>query len=181
MFVRSWMSGPALVTTPGRSAAGAGEFMRKRGVRRLPVVEDGRLVGMLTLSDVAGLDKEDPRTVGQRMAAKPVSVDRDETLETAAQIMIRSKVSGLPVMDGDRVVGVITESDLFRALCAMLGIGEKGARVALAVSDDQDLLEAIRSKVGTLAVRSLVTVHDSKRGQWDVVARVRGRVAAKVR
>ncbi len=179
MFVRNWMSGPALVTTPARFAHAAKEFMQKRGVRRLPVVEDGALVGIVTLSDLVSLKKGDPRMVSQVMTSNPLTVDRDDTLETAAQKMITEKVSGLPVMDEGRVVGILTESDLFRALCAMLGIGEKGARLIMSVPDDQDLLEAIRAKTGSVAVRSLVTVHDAKRGQWDVVARVRGRVTSK--
>mgnify|MGYP003579550167 CR=1 FL=1 len=71
--------------------------------------------------------------------------------------------------------GVITESDLFRALCAMLGIGEKGARLMMTVRDDADLLETVEGRLKGLAVRSLVTVHDPKRNVWDVVMRVRGR------
>ena len=179
MFVRNWMSAPALVTTSARFAYAAKEFMQKRGVRRLPVVEDGSLIGIVTLSDLASLKKGDARMVSEMMTANPLTVDRDDTLETAAQKMIVDKVSGLPVLDGGRVVGIITESDLFRALCAMLGIGEKGARLIMTVPDDQDLLEAIRAKTGNVSVRSLVTVHDAKIGQWDVVARVRGRIGAK--
>jgi len=85
----------------------------------------------------------------------------------------------VPVMDGEKVVGILTESDLFRALCGMLGIGEKGARVQMTVRDDADLLQNIRGRLNGLAVRSLVTVHDPRRNAWDVVMRVRGR-AAKV-
>lgn len=179
MFVRDWMSAPALVTTSARFAYAAREFMEKRGVRRLPVVEAGSLIGIVTLSDLASLKKRDARMVSELMTADPLTVDRDDTLETAAQMMIVEKVSGLPVLEGGRVVGILTESDLFRALCGMLGIGEKGARLIMTVPDDQDLLEAIRAKTGTVVVRSLVTVHDAKNGQWDVVARVRGRVGAK--
>ena len=92
--------------------------------------------------------------------------------------MLREKISGVPVMDGERLVGIITESDLFRALCGMLGIGEKGARVILTVRDDADLLQTMRERLNGLAVRSLVTVHDPKRNVWDVMMRVRGRVPA---
>lgn len=182
MFVRNWMSSPALTIESGLPASSAREFMEKRQVRRLPVVDDGLLVGIVTLSDLA-LSGSKSRNVQQLkvrdvMTAKPHTVDRDDTLEAAAQIMIRDKVSGLPVLDGGRVVGILTESDLFGALCEMLGVGETGARVAMTVKDEEDLLDAIRRKTGTLAIRSLVTVHDPKRSEWSVVARVRGRVAS---
>jgi acetoin utilization protein AcuB len=90
-------------------------------------------------------------------------------------MMLENKVSGLPVVEEGRVVGILTESDLFRALCQMLGIGEKGARVVMSVDDDDDLLARIRRRLSGLAMRSLVTVHDPKHGRWDVVLRVRGR------
>jgi acetoin utilization protein AcuB len=89
--------------------------------------------------------------------------------------MMTKKVSGLPVLDGDRVVGILTESDVFRALCQMMGFGERGARVMVSVNDDQDLLDTIRARLNRMAVRSLVTVHDPKRNAWDVIMRVRGR------
>jgi acetoin utilization protein AcuB len=113
------------------------------------------------------------------MTPKPITVQEEATLETAAQLMLSNKISGLPVMDGEKVVGILTESDLFRVLCGMLGIGEKGARVQMTVRDDADLLQNIRGRLKGLAVRSLVTVHDPNRNAWDVVMRVRGR-AAKV-
>jgi acetoin utilization protein AcuB len=183
MFVRNWMSAPAVVLPPEVTASAALAFMEKRKVRRVPVVKDGRLVGMVTKSDLLGAGSKPHvsgvTTIAHVMAPKPLTIQEEATLETAAQLMLSKKISGVPVMDGDKVVGVITESDLFRALCGMLGIGEKGARVQMTVRDDADLLQNIRGRLNGLAVRSLVTVHDASRNAWDVVMRVRGR-AAKV-
>jgi len=179
MFVRDRMCAPAIVIGPDTTAALALDFMEKRRIRRLPVVRDGRLVGIITKSDLlAGARKSGAgpvKTVAQLMTPKPFTVQRDDTLETAAELMMTRKVSGLPVMDGDQVVGVLTESDLFRALCQMLGFGERGARVVMSFKDDQDVLETIRGRLRKMSVRSLVTAHDAKRGMWDVVLRVRGR------
>jgi acetoin utilization protein AcuB len=180
MFVRDRMSAPAIVLAPEATASSALAFMEKHKIRRTPVVRDGKLVGIVTMSDLLGVANkktasESVTTVAQVMTAKPITVQRDETLEVAAQLMMSRKVSGLPVLDGDRVVGILTESDLFRALCQMLGFGERGARVVQQVDDDEDLIEQIRGRLKKMLVRSLVTVHDPKRGVWDVVMRVRGR------
>ena len=182
MFVRNWMSAPAIALAPETTASVALDFMEKRRIRRLPVVEDGLLVGIVTKSDLLGAGKkhrvDKVTTIANVMTRKPFTVEESDALETAAQLMLREKISGVPVMDGERLVGIITESDLFRALCGMLGIGEKGARVILTVRDDADLLQTMRERLNGLAVRSLVTVHDPKRNVWDVAMRVRGRVPA---
>ena len=184
MFVRNWMSAPAIVLGPEVTASAALAFMEKRKIRRVPVVQDGKLVGMVTKSDLLGAGAK-PHVSGVTriahvMTPKPISIQGEETLETAAQIMLSKKISGVPVMDGDKVVGIITESDLFRALCGMLGIGERGARVTMTVRDDADLLQSVRGRLKGLTVRSLVTVHNPARNVWDVVMRVRGRAEAKV-
>jgi len=184
MFVRDWMSAPAITLGPDATASSALAFLEKRKIRRVPVVEGGKLVGIVTKSDLLGAGKNHAvhgvTTVANVMTKKPFTVQQDDTLETAAQLMLGKKISGVPVLDVDRVVGIITESDLFRALCGMLGIGERGARVLMTVRDDADLLQNIRGRLNGLSVRSLVTVHDPSRNVWEVVMRVRGRAAAKV-
>ena len=179
MFVRNWMSAPAVAISPGASAGAALESMEKRRIRRLPVMADGRLVGIVTKSDLqdgrGSLRRPAALTVGDVMSPEPVTVDPDEPLETATKRMLDRKISGLPVLDGGKLVGIITESDLFRALASMLGIGEKGARILMTVRDDGDLLSDVGRRLNGLAVRSLVTVHDPKRKVWDVVLRARGR------
>lgn len=181
MFVRDWMSAPAITLGPDVTASAALAFLDKRNVRRVPVVKDGKLVGIVTKSDLLGSGKNHSvhgvTTIANVMTEKPFTVHQNDTLETAAQLMLENKISGVPVLEEGRVVGIITESDLFRALCGMLGIGERGARVQMTVRDDAELLPAIRGRLNGLAVRSLVTVHDPKRNVWDVVMRVRGRTA----
>ena len=181
MFVRNWMSAPAISLGPDVTASAALAFMEKRRIRRLPVVEDGKLVGIVTKSDLLGAGSKPHvsgvTTIAHVMTRNPISIQSEETLEIAAQLMLSNKISGVPVMDANRLIGIITESDLFRALCGMLGIGERGARVQMTVRDDAELLPAIRGRLNGLAVRSLVTVHDPKRNVWDVVMRVRGRTA----
>lgn len=179
MFVRNFMTAPVLGLPPGVTVTLALEFLQKRKIRRAPVVQDGKLLGIVTLGDLTGSGKKhgdkSVTTLANVMTKNPVTVEPEETLESAAQKMLTKQISGLPVVAGGRLVGILTESDLFRALCSMMGIGEKGARLTLSVPDKSDLLEGIRGRLAGLAVRSLVTMHDSKRNVWDVVMRVRGR------
>lgn len=182
MFVRDWMSSPAVTLAPGTALEDALELMQKRKIRRAPVIDARSLAGIITKSDLqAALSR--PESLGVPLAKvmqrDVLTVAPDETIEGAAQIMLRRKISGLPVVDNGKVVGIITESDLFRALCGMLGVGERGARITLSVRDDEDLLQTIAKRTAKLGVRSLVTVHDPEREAWNVTIRVRGRVPAR--
>jgi acetoin utilization protein AcuB len=188
MFVRNWMSAPALVVPPVVPAAAALGFMEKRRIRRLAVVQDATLVGIVTQGDLIGAMGRGTKaainpelTVGDVMTRNPIVVQRDDTIEAAAQLMLQEKIAGLPVMDGEQLVGMITESDLFRALGNLMGLGEPGARMVLSIPDGDDLIAALQQRSVGREVRSLVTFHDAKRGIWEVVMRVRGRTAARGR
>lgn len=187
MFVRNWMSAPAVSIPPVVPAEAALGFMEKRQIRRLPVVEKGALVGIVTRSDLqAALGRGKGRLrnyeVGtvQVMTRNPVTVEPGETLERAAQMMLQKKISGLPVVNEGKLVGIITESDVFRALCEMMGIGEKGARIVMSIDDGDDFFKEVERRMNGLALRSLATCHNVEKGRWEVVARVRGRVPARV-
>ena len=181
MFVRTWMSAPAVVIPPVVPADAALEFMKIREIRRLPVVEEMKLLGIITRSDLeAALGKPHKpgeinyMTVSDIMTARPITVDPDDTLEKAAQLMLDNKVSGLPVTREKEIVGIITESDIFRALSEILGIKQRGARVVMTVDKDDDLLESIRKQISGLALHSLTTWRNPNGGKWEVVLRVRG-------
>ncbi len=175
MFVRRWMSSPPLTIQKAEPAAAALEFMTKRKVRRLPVLDGEKLAGIVTLSDLQAM-KRAGAALGDVMTKDPLTVAPDDTLEQAAKLMLEEQVSGLPVLEDGKVTGIITESDVFRALCELLGVAEKGARVVFSVPESADLLESVRKKLSGLALRSLATAHDAEKGQWEVVMRVRGRV-----
>src|SRR5579862_3306136 len=114
MFVRNWMSAPAVVVPPVAPVSAALGFMEKRRIRRLAVVGDGKLIGIVTQGDLVGVLGHGRKialnpelSVGDVMTRDPVVIPRDDTIEAAAQLMLREKVSGLPVMDGEQVVGMI--------------------------------------------------------------------------
>lgn len=183
MFVREWMSSPAVTIQARIPAPVALEFMQKHHIRRLPVVESGALVGIITKSDLfseLGKHKGDRATskkiVEDVMTPGPYTVSPDDTFESAALLMLKQKISGLPVVKLDKVVGMLTESDVFRAFAAMLGLAEHGPRITMQIPDTEDLLEGVRKRAGRLKIRTLVTLHNPRAKRWDVAVRVRGRM-----
>lgn len=118
---------------PTASLYEAREVMENNDIRRLLVVDSyGDLVGILTMSDIQrarpswlmrfeedrdeALDADDDDIVRQAMTAEPLTIAPDDTIQEAAERMLEYKISGLPVVDGTRLVGIITESDIFRLI-----------------------------------------------------------------
>ena len=128
--VAEWMSTPPVVIAPSTSIEAAQLLMRQRHVRRLPVVEDGRLIGIITLGDLRAAQPSaattlsihewrallDKVTVAACMTRDPLTVAPDASVLEAAQLILDHQVSGLPVVADGGVVGMITESDLFQLL-----------------------------------------------------------------
>lgn len=130
-LVRDWMSRELVVVTPDTTVLEAGQLMVDRTIRRLPVVENGSLVGIVTNGDVrgarasaaAGLDiwelsyRLSKLTIREIMTPNPVTISPDDTIGVAAQLMLKYMIGGLPVLDHKgRLEGIITESDIFRVV-----------------------------------------------------------------
>ena len=119
---------------PETSAPDARKLMEEHDIRRLPVVQDGKLVGIVTLTDLLKAAPSpatilsiwelnyllDKIKVGELMTREVVTATPDTELQTVAKIMADRKIGGIPVVEGDKVVGIITESDVFRALVKLL-------------------------------------------------------------
>jgi acetoin utilization protein AcuB len=125
--VQDWMHENPVVIGPEASLSEAQELMSEHEVRRLPVVEGGELVGIVTYSDLlrqipATVDEGDEHTralLAQRpvravMTYSPVTISPSATIQEAAERMLEHQVSGLPVVRGNQLVGILTESDIFR-------------------------------------------------------------------
>lgn len=182
MFVRDWMSTPVIAISSGASMVGALRVMEMNGVRRLPVLVGDALAGIVTREDVhavlghgEGMSREAEAPVETAMRSPVLTVSPDDTLERAAELMLEREVSGLPVVENGRLVGMITESDVFRAFTKLLGLKESGARVVLSVPGGADLADEIRRRASGLSIRSLAAT-PRHGGGWDVVMRLRGRV-----
>jgi acetoin utilization protein AcuB len=186
MFVRSWMSSPVITLPTDTRAIDALELMQAKKIRRIPILEEGRLTGILTLGDlqaVLGLQENSVRRaatlLGDLMTRGVHTVSPDDPLERASRVMLEHDVSGLPVMNKDRVVGIITESDIFRAFTRIMGIVERGVRVVFTIPDGVDLMEQLSRRTSGMAVRS-IAAYPAREGGWEAVVRVRGRSLARL-
>ena len=135
-LVAEWMTTPVYAIHTDTLVADAYNMMMQRNIRRLPVIENERLVGIVTLGDLrearpspagsashSGLSIYELNyllaklTVGQVMTHNPYTVRLDTSIQQAARIMLDHKVGGLPVVDeAQHPIGIITESDMFRML-----------------------------------------------------------------
>jgi acetoin utilization protein AcuB len=187
MFVKDWMSRPACAIGPHASAASARNLMHRRRIRRLAVVDRGHLVGIVTRSDIeASSGKTRRRSLLEQcvlqdkkvedvMTPNPVFVAPDETLEGAAVAMTSRRISGLPVVDEGKVVGMITETDVFRALIDLLGFNEGGARVVLDLQSPESLVRWLEKFSRGPQIRSLVTYREPASRRWKAVVRLWGK------
>jgi acetoin utilization protein AcuB len=131
VLVKEWMSSPVVTIAPETPISKAHQLMKEQGIRRLPVVDKGRLVGIVTIGDIREASPSDATTlsiwelnylwaqltVEKVMTRKVLTVKPDSSIVDAAQIMLDQKVSGLPVLDDTgSLVGILTESDIFRML-----------------------------------------------------------------
>lgn len=129
LLVRDLMTSPVLTIPPHTRLPVIKQIMCERGVHRLPVVEKDRLLGIITLGDVRNAFPSDlpllnnvphPRLDAIRaddlMRTDVITIGPDAPIITAAALLLHHKVSGFPVMAGDRLVGIITKSDLCRGI-----------------------------------------------------------------
>jgi acetoin utilization protein AcuB len=180
------MSSPAITIESSYPGSAALHLMNAKEIRRLPVLRDRTLVGIITKSDLvrflgpaSSRGKRPAKTLEEIMTPDPATVAPGDTVETAARLLLRKKYSGLPVVEDGKVCGVITESDLFRALCRMLGIDGRGARIEVSLPDDRSLVEYLSHHLGNFELLNLVTVPQPRDGGWKLVLRVKGRVPAE--
>jgi CBS domain-containing protein len=118
MLVRNRMSGPAITVRQDADFQKALALMQEKKLRRLPVVDDdGQLVGIIVERDllVAAMRYLQSRVeVGDLMTRNVVTVGPDADLNEVARTMLERKIGGLPVVEHGRLVGIITESDIFK-------------------------------------------------------------------
>ena len=162
MLVAERMSHPVLTIHPDIPIQDALNFMRKEHIRRLPVVDKrGRLVGIITEvdllhaspSDVSSLSVHELTyllskiTVEEIMTREVITIENDTPIEEAARIMADTKIGGLPVMREGQVVGIITETDLFKIFLELLGAREQGVRLSVIVPNIPGELAQLTSAI----------------------------------
>jgi len=175
VFVRMWMTRDVITVPPEMPILEARDVMKQHIVRRLPVMKKNKLVGLVTQGDIqeAGpsgatslsiweLNYLLARITVEEIMTKAdslITVSPDEPIETAALLMRKHKVGGLPVLEKGKLVGIITESDIFGVLIELMGINREGTRITLELEDRPGALaEALQVlKAYDANVLSLVT------------------------
>ncbi len=165
MLINKRMSHPVLTITADVPVQEALAMMRRDKVRRYPVVDKkGKLIGIVTDTDLMNAKPSEATTlsvwevnyllskitVERVMTKKVITICTDCTIEEAARIMADNKIGGLPVMDGDKLVGIITETDLFKILLEMLGARTPGARITVEVKNKPGALHELTGAISGL-------------------------------
>ncbi len=127
-LIKDNMTSPVISITEDTSLAEAHKLMTDKGIRRLPVVSGKKLTGIVSLSDVLEAQPSDATSLNiwelnyllaklrikDVMSKKPLSLSPDDSIVEVAKIMLENKVGGIPITDNGKLVGIITESDIFR-------------------------------------------------------------------
>lgn len=164
MIVKEVMRTNVVCASSDTKATEAKNMMTENNVSKLPVVDNGKLVGIVTKNDLLKAEPSSATTldmfeisyllskltVKKIMNAKVISVGPNEVVEEAARIMVDNKISCLPVVDGDALVGIITKSDLFHMFTEMFGAREKGVRVVALVNDVPGVLAKVSKEISDL-------------------------------
>lgn len=166
MLVGERMSKPVITISPDMPIPDALNLMKKERIRRAPVVKNGKLVGIVSDKDLLNASPSPVTTlsiwemnyllskvtIAEVMTSNVLSVTEDTPIEQAARIMADNKIGGLPVMRDGHVVGIITETDLFKIFLELLGARESGVRVTALVDDQPgslaNITDAIAAKKG---------------------------------
>ncbi len=191
MFVRDRMSTPAVTVTPETPFQDALKLMRDRQFRRLPVVDEKRtLVGIISERDLLYASPSSATSlsvwevhyllskiqVRKIMTRHVITTTADTPLEDAAYVMAENKIGGLPVVDAQGlVVGVITETDVFRSFVEMLAGGHAGLRLTLRVPERKGVLLELCKPIFELGgtVLSVGSFDGDKSGERGLVVKVR--------
>jgi acetoin utilization protein AcuB len=161
MLVGERMSRPVITLTVDTPIHDALVMFKKEHIRRAPVVKDGKLVGIVSATDLLNASPSPVSslsvwemnyllskvTVSDVMTKKVRTVSEDTPIEEAARIMADNKIGGLPVLSDGRVVGIITETDLFKIFLEFMGAREKGVRVTALIDDKPGQLAKITKAI----------------------------------
>ncbi|MDG3141628.1 CBS domain-containing protein [Streptococcus suis] len=193
MSVRDFMTSKVVYVSPDTTVAHVSDKMKEQALRRLPVIENDRLVGLITEGTMAEatpskatslsiyemnylLNKTKVRDI---MIRDVITVSQDASLEDAIYLMMKHKIGVLPVVDHEQLYGIITDRDIFKAFLEVSGYGEEGVRLKLLLEDTIGSLEKVVRVVRDANLnihRTVVANHKS--GKTVVELQIEGQVEA---
>ena len=162
MLVKNWMSKEVITVDADDTMQNAIYTLQEQNIKMLPVMDDVKLVGIITDRDLKKASPSDATTLDMHellfliskikvrdLMKEPVFTARpDDTVEEAAALLLEKKISGLPVIDeNNRLVGIITRSDIFRVLLSLSGLGKKGIQFAIRIKDMPGIIKEVRELI----------------------------------
>ena len=162
MLVKNWMSKEVITVDADDTMQNAIYTLQEQNIKMLPVMDDVKLVGIITDRDLKKASPSDATTLDMHellfliskikvrdLMKEPVFTARpDDTVEEAAALLLEKKISGLPVIDEhNRLVGIITRSDIFRVLLSLSGLGKKGIQFAIRIKDMPGIIKEVRELI----------------------------------
>lgn len=175
MYVQQFMTTQVISVRPDESILNAMNIMKTKSINRLPVMSNGKLVGLVTDGDlraaspspITSLSKFEMNELLSKVSIKDVAVKKvitctPETLiEDAALIMRENKIGALPVMEGDKMVGIITQNNLMDAFLDIMGARSPGKRIVVEARDEVGIIYEISTVIKQLGVdiTSLAVYH----------------------
>jgi|YNPBryunderm2012_1023409.scaffolds.fasta_scaffold12067_2 acetoin utilization protein AcuB len=148
MKVRNWMITDLIVVSPKDTVESAIQIMQQHSIRHLPVVEDNRLVGLVTESSLRPyLSPEKLRLpLREVMIINPITIDPEASIDEAARLIYKYKIGGLPVISQGKLVGIITITDILEAFIELMGILKASSRLDIIPKEDNlnSALEVIK-------------------------------------
>lgn len=189
MLVKDWMSRKVVTVNVNDSMQHAINLLMEHDISMMPVMEDGRLVGIVTDRDLKRASPSDAvmldiqrilyllskLEVGAIMSRYPITLAPDHTVEEAAEIMLTNKISGAPVVDASKnIVGMITKSDMFKAMMSLSGLSHRGVQFGFVLDDRpgsiKDVTDVLR-KYGARLVSILSSYEQAPAGFRNVYIR----------
>jgi len=168
LLVKDSMAREVVVLSPETTAAEALAICRERRVRHLPVLEEGRLVGIISdrdlrsaapaLGDPGRAEALGKIRISEVMTSDVVSARPDDAIEEAANAMRESRIGCLPVVEDDALVGIVTSSDVMEALVQLMGAHEPGSRLVVSMPDRPGTLAGAAGIFGELGINLVSTV-----------------------
>ena len=199
MLVKNWMSKNVVTVDANDSMQDAMRLLKEHDIRMLPVMKNGKLVGIVTDRDLKKASASDATTleihellylltkiqVKDIMTKDVITVPPDYTVEETAQVLQRNRISGAPVVDSDgKLVGTITQTDLFRVLISLTGVGNRGIQFGFQVQDKagsiKEIADIIR-RYGGRMVSILSSYDEVPEGYRKVYIRMRSIERSKLK
>lgn len=190
MKVKDRMTVDVKTVGPDTSITEAFRIMKENNIRRLPVIKDQELIGIVTLSDLnqaspsaaTSLSIHELNYILAKTKIKDIlprnqqviTIKSNNYIETAAKIMRQHRISGLPVIDEGQLVGIVTETDIFDALIDILGVKQPHSRIDLYVPSGPGSLAEITGIIAARGINIINTVvyYDEKKFRYKTIIRI---------